>query len=234
MSMEADAAVAGVGVGDLEWAVPYLPVDPKDLGRSYEAVIRVNSQSGKGGVAYLLKTDHSLDLPRRLQIEFSAVVQGLTDSEGGEVSSDEIWRIFQDEFLPTADASFERWGRYELTRTQSTSAGDGTTELTVDYRDGEVVGEMTASGNGPVDAFLNALNSGGHQVTLYDYVEHSMGGGSDAVAAAYVDLEVDGHRLWGVGIDPDTTRATLKAIVSAVNRAVRANEGVPAEASSAV
>ncbi|NLB47804.1 MAG: 2-isopropylmalate synthase [Microbacteriaceae bacterium] len=232
--MEADAAVAGVGVGDLEWAVPYLPVDPKDLGRSYEAVIRVNSQSGKGGVAYLLKTDHSLDLPRRLQIEFSAVVQGLTDSEGGEVSSDEIWRIFQDEFLPTADASFERWGRYELTRTQSTSAGDGTTELTVDYRDGEVVGEMTASGNGPVDAFLNALNSGGHQVTLYDYVEHSMGGGSDAVAAAYVDLEVDGHRLWGVGIDPDTTRATLKAIVSAVNRAVRANEGVPAEASSAV
>lgn len=222
--MEADAAASGVAVDDLEWAVPYLPVDPKDLGRSYEAVIRVNSQSGKGGVAYLLKTDHSLDLPRRLQIEFSAVVQELTDSEGGEVSSEEIWRIFQDEYLPASEGTFERWGRYELTRTATTSAGDGVTELTVDYRDGDSNGQVTAAGNGPVDAFLNALNANGHEVTLYDYVEHSMGGGSDAVAAAYVDLEVDGHRLWGVGIDPDTTRATLKAIVSAVNRAERENQ----------
>ena len=108
--MAADADAQGVGVDDLVWAVPYLPVDPKDLGRSYEAVIRVNSQSGKGGVAYLLKQDHALDLPRRLQIDFSAVVQAHTDSEGGEVSSDAIWRIFQDEYLPMTDAAQEGWG----------------------------------------------------------------------------------------------------------------------------
>jgi len=222
--MAADAAASGQRVEDLEWAVPYLPVDPKDLGRSYEAVIRVNSQSGKGGVAYLLKTDHLLDLPRRLQIEFSAVVQALTDSEGGEVSSDEIWRIFQDEYLPTTDASFERWGRYELFRTATTSAGDGVTELTLDFRIGDEVSQLTARGNGPVDAFINGLNANGHSVSLFDYVEHTMSEGGDAVAAAYVDLEVDGHRLWGVGIDPDTTRATLKAIVSSVNRSVRAQQ----------
>ncbi|CAG7596121.1 2-isopropylmalate synthase [Leucobacter soli] len=220
--MEADAEAAGVSVDELEWAVPYLPVDPKDLGRSYEAVIRVNSQSGKGGVAYLLKTDHSLDLPRRLQIEFSSVVQGVTDSEGGEVSSEEIWRIFQDEYLPTTgDSAFEQWGRYELFRTASTSAGDGITELTVDFRVGDEQSQFTARGNGPVDAFITALNENGHAVTLFDYVEHAMSAGGDAVAAAYVDLDVDGRRLWGVGIDPDTTRATLKAIVSSVNRAVR-------------
>ncbi len=219
--MAVAAEAAGKSVDELEWAVPYLPVDPKDLGRSYEAVIRVNSQSGKGGVAYLLKSDHSLDLPRRLQIEFSAVVQALTDSEGGEVSSDEIWRIFQDEYLPMTDASFDRWGRYELFRTASTSAGDGVTELHVDFRVGDDTSQLTARGNGPIDAFLSGLNASGHSVQLFDYVEHTMSAGSDAVAAAYVDLEVDGHRLWGVGIDPDTTRATLKAIVSSVNRAVR-------------
>lgn len=221
--MTADAEAAGKTVDEIEWAVPYLPVDPKDLGRSYEAVIRVNSQSGKGGVAYLLKNDHALDLPRRLQIEFSAVVQALTDSEGGEVSSDEIWRIFQDEYLPMTDASFDRWGRYELFRTAATSAGDGVTELTVDYRVGDETSKLTSQGNGPIDAFLNGINENGHTVTLFDYVEHAMSAGGDAVAAAYVDLEVDGHRLWGVGIDPDTTRATLKAIVSSVNRAVRAS-----------
>ncbi|GAA1319278.1 2-isopropylmalate synthase [Leucobacter albus] len=220
--MQADADEAGVSIDEVEWAVPYLPVDPKDLGRSYEAVIRVNSQSGKGGVAYLLKTDHSLDLPRRLQIEFSAVVQGVTDSEGGEVSSDAIWSIFQDEYLPSVGADgAERWGRYELFRTSSVSAGDGVTNLTVEFRDGDEQREETSKGNGPVDAFINNLNASGHQVTLFDYVEHAMSGGGDAVAAAYVDLEVDGQRLWGVGIDPDTSRATLKAIVSAVNRSVR-------------
>ena len=231
--MQADADAAGKSVDEIEWAVPYLPVDPKDLGRSYEAVIRVNSQSGKGGVAYLLKTDHHLDLPRRLQIEFSAVVQAFTDSEGGEMSSDEIWRIFQDEYLPTDDQASDRWGRYELFRTASTSAGDGVTELTVDYRSGDERLQLTARGNGPVDAFITALNEAGHEVTLFDYVEHAMSSGGDAVAAAYVDLEVDGQRLWGVGIDPDTTRATLKAIVSSVNRAVRnagAKQAVAVEA----
>ena len=225
--MAQDADAAGIDVDDLEWAVPYLPVDPKDLGRSYEAVIRVNSQSGKGGVAYLLKTDHHLDLPRRLQIEFSSVVQGVTDSEGGEVSSDEIWTIFQDEYLPSAHPDAERWGRYEIFRTSSTSAGDGVTELTVDYRIGAEEMQTTSRGNGPVDAFLNALNEAGHTVTLFDYVEHAMSSGGDAVAASYVDLEVDGERLWGVGIDPDTTRATLKAIISSVNRSVRNSVGEP-------
>ncbi|WP_026139653.1 2-isopropylmalate synthase [Leucobacter salsicius] len=230
--MANDAEAAGVSIDDIEWAVPYLPVDPKDLGRSYEAVIRVNSQSGKGGVAYLLKTDHSLDLPRRLQIEFSAVVQGVTDTEGGEVSSDSIWNIFQDEYLPTGsgDSAATRWGQYELFRTASTSTGDGVTELSVDYRDGEDQKQLTARGNGPVDAFINALNEDGLEVTLFDYVEHAMSSGGDAVAAAYVDLEVAGQRLWGVGIDADTSRATLKAIVSSVNRAIRntANEQEPA------
>lgn len=224
--MAADAEAAGVSVDDIEWAVPYLPVDPKDLGRSYEAVIRVNSQSGKGGVAYLLKTDHSLDLPRRLQIEFSAVVQGLTDTEGGEVSSDSIWKIFQDEYLPAQDPDADRWGRYEITRTATASAGDGVTELTVDLRVGDEQQQTTARGNGPVDAFIRALGEHGHEITLFDYVEHAMSSGGDAVAAAYVDLEVNGQRLWGVGIDPDTSRATLKAIISSVNRSVRADQRV--------
>lgn len=219
--MAQDAEAAGKSIDDIEWAVPYLPVDPKDLGRSYEAVIRVNSQSGKGGVAYLLKTDHNLDLPRRLQIEFSAVVQNVTDSEGGEMSSEAIWRIFQDEYLPANGNGAERWGRYEIFRTAATSTGDGVTELVVDYRDGTEQKQATTRGNGPVDAFIAALTEDGHSVTLFDYVEHAMSSGGDAVAAAYVDLEVDGQRLWGVGIDPDTSRATLKAIISSVNRAVR-------------
>ncbi|MBC9926854.1 MULTISPECIES: 2-isopropylmalate synthase [unclassified Leucobacter] len=221
--MAADAEAAGVSVNDLEWAVPYLPVDPRDLGRSYEAVIRVNSQSGKGGVAYLLLTDHALDLPRRLQIEFSAVVQEHTDTEGGEVSSDAIWTIFQDEYLPVGGThtEAERWGQYEITRTTSTSASDGVTELSVDLRVADEAVSITTTGNGPVDAFLKALGERGHEITLFDYVEHAMGSGGDALAAAYVDLEVDGTRLWGVGIDPDTSRAALKAIVSSVNRAVR-------------
>ncbi len=229
----ADAEAAGKSIDEMEWAVPYLPVDPKDLGRSYEAVIRVNSQSGKGGVAYLLKTDHNLDLPRRLQIEFSAVVQGVTDTEGGEMSSEAIWQIFQDEYLPASAENSERWGRYEIFRTATTSAGDGVTELVVDYRDGDAQKQATARGNGPVDAFINALTEDGHAVTLFDYVEHAMSSGGDAVAAAYVDLEVDGQRLWGVGVDPDTSRATLKAIISSVNRAVRNSAEAPLAAVSA-
>ena len=219
--MAADADAQGVGVDDLVWAVPYLPVDPKDLGRSYEAVIRVNSQSGKGGVAYLLKQDHALDLPRRLQIEFSAVVQAHTDSEGGEVSSDAIWRIFQDEYLPMTDAAQEGWGRYELTSTHATNAGDGVTELTIDYRVGEDAEQLVARGNGPIDAFVNGLNDAGHRVALFDYVEHAMSEGGHAVAAAYVDLEVDGHRLWGVGINADRNHAAFSAVLSAFHRASR-------------
>lgn len=219
-AMDVRAADAGRPVGEVEWAVPYLPVDPKDLGRSYEAVIRVNSQSGKGGVAYLLKADHALDLPRKLQIEFSGVVQAKTDAEGGEVTSDQIWAIFIDEYLPS-DAADEKWGRFELlgTRTASELAGD--VELVVRLRDGEREHEAVGHGNGPIAAFLEIVRASGVEVTLYDYVEHTLSTGGDAQAASYVELQVDDQRLWGVGIDGDISTASLKAIVSAVNRAIR-------------
>ncbi|KHK98311.1 2-isopropylmalate synthase [Microbacterium mangrovi] len=225
-AMSARAEAQGVTVDDIEWAVPYLPVDPKDLGRSYEAVIRVNSQSGKGGVAYLLKTDHSLDLPRKLQIEFSGVVQAKTDAEGGEVTSDQIWAIFNDEYLPT-DVADERWGRFELlaTRTQSDMSGD--VRLDVTLRDGEERVETTGNGNGPIAAFLEVVRARGFDISLYDYVEHTLSTGGDAQAAAYVELQIDGQRLWGVGIDGDISTASLKAIVSAVNRSIRTLEREP-------
>ncbi|KQR93049.1 MAG: 2-isopropylmalate synthase [Microbacterium ginsengisoli] len=222
-AMAARAEREGVSVDDLEWAVPYLPVDPKDLGRSYEAVIRVNSQSGKGGVAYLLKSDHALDLPRKLQIEFSGVVQAKTDAEGGELTSSQIWEIFRDEYLP-ADAADERWGRFELLSTRTQSDVGGQLRLDVTLRDGEERTAADGIGNGPVAAFLAVLHERGFDVTLYDYVEHAMSAGGDAQAAAYVELQIDGERLWGVGVDGDISTASLKAIVSAVNRAIRARE----------
>jgi 2-isopropylmalate synthase len=221
-SMEALAAAKGVTVDDIHWGVPYLPIDPKDLGRSYEAVIRVNSQSGKGGVAYLLKTDHNLDLPRKLQIEFSGVVQAKTDSEGGEVSSDDIWAIFQDEYLPASEET-HKWGRYELLSTRTASDMSGDVALDVTLRVGSGVESVSASGNGPVAAFLTVMSEQGHQIRLFDYVEHALSASGDALAAAYVELEVDGRTLWGVGIDGDISTASLKAIVSAVNRSVREN-----------
>jgi len=219
-AMEARAAAEGATVDQLEWAVPYLPVDPKDLGRSYEAVIRVNSQSGKGGVAYLLKADHSLDLPRKLQIEFSGVVQARTDADGGELTSEAIWAVFRDEYLP-APVDDEKWGRFELTRTSTTSDLDGSTELEVELRDGDRVERTTGRGTGPIAAFLAVLAEHGVDVRLYDYVEHTLSASGDAQAAAYVDVDVQGVRLWGVGIDADISTASLKAVVSAVNRAVR-------------
>jgi 2-isopropylmalate synthase len=222
-SMDARAAAEGVAVDQLEWAVPYLPIDPKDLGRSYEAVIRVNSQSGKGGVAYLLKSDHALDLPRRLQIEFSGVVQAKTDAEGGEVTSDQIWSIFTDEYLPSSVAD-ERWGRFELLSTATQSNLSGDVSLAVTLRDGDERLEASGHGNGPVAAFLEIVRAQGFDVTLYDYVEHALSAGGDAQAAAYVELQVDGERLWGVGIDGDISTASLKAIVSGVNRAIRTRE----------
>jgi len=222
-AMDARATAEGVSVDELEWAVPYLPIDPKDLGRSYEAVIRVNSQSGKGGVAYLLKSDHAIDLPRKLQIEFSGVVQAKTDAEGGEVSSDQIWSIFRDEYLPAAEED-ARWGRFELlaTRTQSDMSGDVSLEVTL--RDGDERFDASGRGNGPVAAFLEVVRAQGFDVTVYDYVEHALSAGGDAQAAAYVELQVEGERLWGVGIDGDISTASLKAIVSGVNRAIRTRE----------
>jgi len=225
-AMAVDAVSQGVEIDDLVWAVPYLPIDPKDLGRSYEAVIRVNSQSGKGGVAYLLKNDHALDLPRKLQIEFSGVVQAKTDAEGGEVTSAQIWEIFQDEYLPAPLTRPEdKWGRFELNRTQTASDLGGEVALQTVLRVGENVINADATGNGPIAAFLNIMAEQGIDVKLFDYVEHALSAGGDAYAAAYVDLNVNGMRLWGVGIDADISTASLKAVVSAVNRAVRAVAG---------
>ncbi|MDQ2697610.1 MAG: 2-isopropylmalate synthase, partial [Actinomycetota bacterium] len=166
-AMDARAAAEGVTVDEIEWAVPYLPIDPKDLGRSYEAVIRVNSQSGKGGVAYLLKSDHSLDLPRKLQIDFSGVVQAKTDAEGGEVTSEQIWKIFTDEYLP-AEVAEERWGRFELLATSTRSDMSGDVALDITLRDGDEQFEASGRGNGPVAAFLEIIRAQGFDVTLYD------------------------------------------------------------------
>ncbi|SIT74234.1 2-isopropylmalate synthase [Microbacterium sp. RU33B] len=222
-AMEASAQAAGLTVDEIEWAVPYLPIDPKDLGRSYEAVIRVNSQSGKGGVAYLLKSDHALDLPRKLQIEFSGVVQAKTDAEGGEVTSEQIWSIFNDEYLPSSVAE-ERWGRFELLSTKTQSDMSGDVALDVVLRDDDTEYAASGTGNGPVAAFLEIVRAQGFSVTLYDYVEHALSAGGDAQAAAYIELQVDDERLWGVGIDGDISTASLKAIVSGVNRAIRTRE----------
>jgi 2-isopropylmalate synthase len=220
--MQKEATEKGVSIDDLVWAVPYLPIDPKDVGRSYEAVIRVNSQSGKGGVAYLLKTDHSLDLPRKLQIEFSRVVQNKTDQEGGEVSSAKLWDIFIDEYLPAPIEKSElKWGRFELKKMRTASELDGAVDLDIVLRDGQGELEAHGTGNGPVSAFLNVLDKQGVAVRLLDYVEHTMSAGGDAQAAAYVELEVNGVTLWGVGIDGDISTASLKAVISAVNRAIR-------------
>jgi 2-isopropylmalate synthase len=218
--MQAEAGVKGVGVDDLVWAVPYLPIDPKDVGRSYEAVIRVNSQSGKGGVAYLLKSDHSLDLPRKLQIEFSRVVQNETDASGGEVSSEKLWDIFNDEYLPAVDEQL-KWGRFELKKLRTQSDMDGVVNIDVVLRDGSGEVSVSGTGNGPVSAFLNVLEKQGVEAGLLDYVEHTMSASSDAQAAAYVELTIASKTLWGVGIDGDIATASLKAIISGVNRALR-------------
>ncbi|GAA3806372.1 2-isopropylmalate synthase [Streptomyces chiangmaiensis] len=216
--MEADAAAQGRTVDDIEWAVPYLPIDPKDVGRSYEAVIRVNSQSGKGGVAYVLKNDHKLDLPRRMQIEFSKIIQAKTDAEGGEVTPKEIWSVFQDEYLPNPD---NPWGRIQVRTGQSTTDTDSVDTLTVEATvDGEDT-VLTGSGNGPISAFFDALQSIGIDVRLLDYQEHTMSEGASAQAASYIECAIGGQVLWGIGIDANTTRASLKAVVSAVNRAAR-------------
>ncbi|WP_225754763.1 2-isopropylmalate synthase [Actinotalea sp. Marseille-Q4924] len=222
-AMAARAAARGVAVDDLEWAVPYLPVDPKDLGRSYEAVIRVNSQSGKGGVAYLLKSERNLDLPRRLQIEFSRVVQQYTDAHGAEVTADDLWRIFTDEYLPVEPGSeLAPWGRLAL-RGSRTSSGEGSADtLAVDLVDRGALVTVEGSGNGPVDAFVRALATLGEHVEVLDYAEHALATGGDARAAAYVECLVGDTVLWGVGIDPSITTASFKAIISAVNRAERA------------
>ncbi len=211
--LEHDAAEAGVDVDDQAWAVPYLPIDPKDVGRTYEAVIRVNSQSGKGGVAYILKTEHKLDLPRRAQVEFSRVIQARTDTDGGEVTPDEIWAAFRAEYL-------DREAPLRLDSVHTSSAAGEKDQLSVNvYVDGEPL-SLEGTGNGPIAAFVDAINGLGDRfdVRVLDYAEHALSSGGDAVAAAYVECAVDDHVLWGVGIDPNIVTASLKAVVSAVNR----------------
>ncbi|MFD3806304.1 2-isopropylmalate synthase [Streptomyces sp. NPDC058611] len=217
-AMEADAAAAGRTVDEIEWAVPYLPIDPKDVGRSYEAVIRVNSQSGKGGIAYVLKNDHKLDLPRRMQIEFSRIIQAKTDSEGGEVTPKAIWSVFQDEYLPNPE---NPWGRIQLRSGQTTTDKDGTDTLTVEAVVDGVDTVLEGTGNGPISAFFDALAGIGIDARLLDYTEHTMSEGASAVAASYIECAIDGRVLWGIGTDANTTRASLKAVISAVNRAGR-------------
>jgi 2-isopropylmalate synthase len=219
-ALERDAAAAGHAVDEHTWAVPYLPIDPKDLGRSYEAVIRVNSQSGKGGVAYLMKHEYHLDLPRRLQIEFSQVVQRVTDDQGGEVSPQQLWRIFTDEYLPAREPG-QTWGRFRIHGIRQTSDGDGRDHLTVDVTDGGVPATLEGSGNGPIAAFVDALAAADVDIRVLDYAEHAMSAGGDAAAAAYVECAVGERVLWGVGVDTSIVRASLNAVVSAANRAHR-------------
>jgi 2-isopropylmalate synthase len=217
-AMEVDAAAAGTPVDDFRWEVPYLPIDPKDVGRTYEAVIRVNSQSGKGGVAYIMRTEHRLELPRRLQIEFSQVIQSVTDSEGGEVTPEDMWSTFSAEYLPDPKAP---WGRFTLKSVKQDSAVDSDTTVDVVLVDRGSEIALTGVGNGPIAAFCDALGSHGIDVRVLDYAEHAMSAGGDATAASYLECTVDGKVLWGVGIDPSITTSSLKAIISAVNRAVR-------------
>jgi len=216
--MARDAEEAGIDIDQQAWAVPYLPIDPKDVGRTYEAVIRVNSQSGKGGVAYIMKSEHKLELPRRLQIEFSQVIQRVTDSEGGEVSPPSMWEYFTDEYLPNPSAP---WGRFALRSISQESAVDGATTVQVVIADNGSEIELSGTGNGPIAAFCDAMHNHGIDVRVLDYHEHAMSAGGDAVAAAYLECAVGGQILWGVGIDPSIVTASLKAVVSAVNRAER-------------
>ena len=223
-AMQRDAEQQGVGVDDLEWAVPYLPIDPKDVGRSYEAVIRVNSQSGKGGVAYLLKSEYGIDLPRRAQIEFSGAVQKYTETSGSEVSAQQLWKIFSDEYLPTTDGT-SRWGHYRITSISTHAEDEGGTVLEIGLDVGGEHRERTAQGTGPIDALINLFNQEGVDVRLLDYTEHTLSASSNAQAASYVELAVGDRVLWGAGMDSNTTRASLKAVISAVNRAVRDAQG---------
>ncbi|WP_129666426.1 2-isopropylmalate synthase [Phytoactinopolyspora endophytica] len=210
-ALQRDAKDAGTAVDDFAWEVPYLPVDPKDVGRNYEAVIRVNSQSGKGGVAYVMKAEHQFDLPRRLQIEFSGVVQAFTDGGGGEVDPARMGEIFMAEYL-------DRTTPLKLNSVHTSSAAGERDVLEVGvYVDGERR-TLEGSGDGPIDAFVNALSTVGHEVRVLDYAEHAMSSGADARAAAYLECSVGGDVYWGVGVDANIVTASLKAVVSAVNR----------------
>ncbi|MCB0927983.1 MAG: 2-isopropylmalate synthase [Mycobacterium sp.] len=215
--MKVDADAADADVEDILWQVPYLPIDPKDVGRTYEAVIRVNSQSGKGGVAYIMKADRGLALPRRLQIEFSQAIQRITDGEGGEIAPKEMWDAFQQEYLAPI-TPLERI-RQKVDAAEEDGGTDTITAIVkIDGEEREIVG----AGNGPLAAFCDALGAVGFDVNVLDYSEHAMSAGEEAQAAAYVEASIGGKTVWGVGIAPSITTASLRAVVSAVNRAARA------------
>ncbi len=246
---EAAADQVGADLDKFVWLVPYLPIDPKDIGRTYEAIIRVNSQSGKGGMAYLLKTNHNLDLPKRRQVEFDKIVQNFADTTKKEVKDENIWRLFKDEYLPveqsgmtaagvvvgdTHDATLAPWGRLKLLKVAVSSGEDGSdTVLKARVLDrGVNVGvdepherEISGIGNGPIAAFLNAVSNLGIEASVMDYVEHTMSVGTDAMAASYVECQVgedaETQIIWGVGIDSSITTSALKAIISAINRSQR-------------
>jgi 2-isopropylmalate synthase len=215
--LDKKAAEQGVNVREIAWEAPYLPIDPFDVGRSYEAVIRVNSQSGKGGVAYIMKSEHNLDLPRRLQIEFSRVVQSHTDSDGGEVSPGRLWEIFTFEYL-------EPESPLKLVDVSSASRGSGTFTVTADVAHLGRARTVNGEGNGPVSAFVDAILPLGFRVRVLDYHEHALSAGGDALAAAYVECEIgdgeDSVVAWGVGMDPNIVNASLKAVTSAINRSL--------------
>ena len=241
---EAAADRVGADLDKFVWLVPYLPIDPKDIGRTYEAIIRVNSQSGKGGMAYLLKTNHNLDLPKRLQVEFDKIVQNFADTTKKEVKDENIWRLFKDEQSgmtaagvvvgDTHDATLAPWGRLKLLKVAVSSGEDGSdTVLKARVLDrGVNVGvdepherEISGIGNGPIAAFLNAVSNLGIEASVMDYVEHTMSVGTDAMAASYVECQVgedaETQIIWGVGIDSSITTSALKAIISAINRSQR-------------
>ncbi|MDR6911446.1 2-isopropylmalate synthase [Rhodococcus fascians] len=220
-AMKVTADEQGSDIGDITWQVPYLPIDPKDVGRTYEAVIRVNSQSGKGGVAYIMKSDHGLNLPRRLQIEFSQAVQRITDGEGGEVSPKEMWDVFAEEYL-TPIRPLERIKQ----SVQAAEIDGGTDTITATVKVDGVEQEISGSGNGPLASFVDALSTIGYDVSVLDYSEHALSAGDDAQAAAYVEASVTSPAgvattVWGVGIATSITTASLRAVVSAVNRALK-------------
>ncbi len=215
-AMKVAADEADADVDDILWQVPYLPIDPRDVGRTYEAVIRVNSQSGKGGVAYIMKADQGLALPRRLQIEFSQVIQKITEGEGGEVTPKEMWDVFSAEYLASV-RPLERVRQRVIAAEED--GGTDSIEATV-LIDGEEV-EIVGAGNGPLAAFVDALGAVGFHVNVLDYSEHAMSAGEEAQAAAYVEASIGGRTVWGVGIATSITTASLRAVVSAVNRAAR-------------
>lgn len=194
-----------------QWAVPYLPIDPSHVGRTYEDVIRVNSQSGKGGVAYVMSTFHGLDLPRRLQIEFSRVIQSVTDASGREINPQEMLAIFEETYLKAGAVGW-------LGNTEVTSRSGSTTAIAVDLELSGQKQRISGSGNGPIDAFVAALKPTGVSVEVLDYSEHAISAGANAKAVTYVEIASGDNVKWGVGIDEDIVTASLRAVVSAANR----------------